>query len=178
MLGLCTRLRDTAFKRSLAEMPVGADVDVEQPKGDFVLPEDTDRPLRVHRRRDRHNGLPLHAPLHRRGGLPYQVTLVYSNRDRESTAFLEELEELDRDNPNIRARAHDDRRPGLGRRDAADRRRMLRDHLDDDLDSFRYLVAGPPPMAEGVGETLKDAGVPRSRSGRTASAATTITRAA
>src|SRR5439155_13468307 len=27
VLGLCTRLRDTAFKRSLAEVPVGADVD-------------------------------------------------------------------------------------------------------------------------------------------------------
>ena len=32
VLGLCTRLRDTAFKRSLAEMPVGAEVDVEHPK--------------------------------------------------------------------------------------------------------------------------------------------------
>ena len=27
---------------------------------------------------------------------PYQVTLVYSNRDRESTAFLDELLELER----------------------------------------------------------------------------------
>ena len=27
--------------------------------------------------------------------LPYRVTLVYSNRDRESAAFLDELEELD-----------------------------------------------------------------------------------
>src|SRR5437763_16035457 len=44
VLGLCTRLRDSAFKRSLAELPVGAEVDVEQPKGDFVLPEETDRP--------------------------------------------------------------------------------------------------------------------------------------
>src|SRR5213592_869190 len=43
VLGLCTRLRDSAFKRSLEEMPVGADVDVEQPKGMFLLPEDTDR---------------------------------------------------------------------------------------------------------------------------------------
>src|SRR3989454_8826766 len=44
VLGLCTRLRDTALKRSLAELPVGAEVDVEQPKGEFVLPEDTSRP--------------------------------------------------------------------------------------------------------------------------------------
>src|ERR671930_735826 len=45
VLGLCTRLRDTAFKRSLAELPVGADVDVEPPKGNFVLPEDASRPF-------------------------------------------------------------------------------------------------------------------------------------
>ena len=30
-------------------------------------------------------------------GLPHRVTLVYSNRDRESTAFLDELQELERD---------------------------------------------------------------------------------
>ena len=44
VLGLCTRLRDSAFKRSLAELPVGAEVEVEEPKGSFVLPEETDRP--------------------------------------------------------------------------------------------------------------------------------------
>src|SRR5919108_5156404 len=44
VLGLCTRVRDSAFKRTLAELPVGAEVEVEQPKGEFVLPEDTERP--------------------------------------------------------------------------------------------------------------------------------------
>src|SRR5688572_32631789 len=41
VLGLATRMRDSAFKRSLGELPVGAEVDVEQPKGDFSLPEET-----------------------------------------------------------------------------------------------------------------------------------------
>src|SRR5215207_11070267 len=45
VIGLCTRLRDSAFKRSLAELPLGAEVEVEQPKGEFVLPEDSSRPL-------------------------------------------------------------------------------------------------------------------------------------
>src|SRR5438034_9423579 len=44
VLGLCTRLRDTAFKRSLEELPVGTEVDVEEPKGTFALPKETDRP--------------------------------------------------------------------------------------------------------------------------------------
>src|SRR2546423_12893879 len=41
VLGLCTRLRDTAFKKTLAELQVGDEVDVEPPKGDYVLPQDT-----------------------------------------------------------------------------------------------------------------------------------------
>ena len=45
VIGFCTRLRDSAFKRSLAELPVGAEVEVEPPKGTFVLPEDASRPL-------------------------------------------------------------------------------------------------------------------------------------
>src|SRR5205809_8139454 len=43
VLGLCTRVRDTAFKRSLAEMPIGAEVEVEEPKGNFLPPRDTSR---------------------------------------------------------------------------------------------------------------------------------------
>src|SRR3954447_22526887 len=45
VLGLCTLLPDSAFKRSLPELPVETEVDVEHPKGSFVLPSDTDRPF-------------------------------------------------------------------------------------------------------------------------------------
>jgi ferredoxin-NADP reductase len=102
VLGFATRMRDSAFKRSLGELPVGAEVDVESPKGNFVLPENTSRPLvfvpggigitvfwsmlrYIHEER-----------------LPYRVTLVYSNRDRESTAFLDELRELEQALPDFR----------------------------------------------------------------------------
>ena len=59
VLGLATRIRDTAFKRSLVEMPEGAAVDVEQPKGSFTLPEDTIQAVRVHRGRHRHHAVSL-----------------------------------------------------------------------------------------------------------------------
>src|SRR5439155_24771857 len=101
VLGLCTRLRDTAFKRSLAELPVGADVDVEEPKGNFLLPDETDQPyvfvaggigITVFRCMLRYIA---------EEGLPHRVTLVYSNRDRDSTAFLDELTQLERENSNF-----------------------------------------------------------------------------
>jgi ferredoxin-NADP reductase len=163
VLGLCTRLRDSAFKRSLTELPVGTDVDVEAPKGSFMLPEETDVPyvfiaggigITVFRSMLRYID---------EEQLPYRVTLVYSNRDRESAAFLDELTELDRrsENFNLVATMTDDPEwEGEARHiDAA----MLRDTLGDDLGAFTYLVAGPPAMVEAVVEKLKTAGVAEDR---------------
>jgi ferredoxin-NADP reductase len=160
VLGLCTRLRDSAFKRSLVELPVGTEVEVEQPKGDFALPEDTD-PQYVFIAGG--IGITVFRSMLRYiddTGEPYEVTLVYSNRDRESTAFLDELEELDGRSDWFRLVAtmtQDSDWGGETRRiDAA----MLADVLDGDLASHKYLVAGPPPMTEGVVEALTGAGIP------------------
>jgi ferredoxin-NADP reductase len=160
VLGLCTRLRDTAFKRSLAELPVGADVEVEQPKGDFLLPGETDTPYVFIA-----GGIGItvfRCMLHyiAEEGLAHRVTLVYSNRDRESTAFLDELTQLERENPNLRlvlTMTDDAAWRGETRRIDGD---FLGEHLGDDLSSFRYLVAGPPAMVEAMVETLQQAGVP------------------
>jgi ferredoxin-NADP reductase len=160
VLGLCTRLRDSAFKRSLAELPVGAEVDVEDPKGTFVLPDETDRPYVFVA-----GGIGItvfHSMLLyiREEGLAHRVTLVYSNRDRESTAFLEELAELEQVMPNLHVvftMTEDPDWVGATRRiDAA----MLRDQLDDELGAYEFLVAGPPAMVEAVVESLQAAGVP------------------
>jgi len=135
VLGLCTRLRDSAFKRSLAELPVGTEVDVEQPKGNFLLPEDTDRPyvfiaggigITVFRCMLRYI-----AEEH----LPYRVTLIYSNRDRASSAFLDELAELDqKENLRVVLTMTDDPDwDGETRRIGPD---LLHDHLGSDLGSF------------------------------------------
>jgi ferredoxin-NADP reductase len=160
VLGLATRVRDSAFKRSLAELPVGTEVDVEQPKGDFLLPKDTEQEyvfiaggigITVFRSMLRYIA---------EEGLPHRVTLVYSNRDRESTAFLDELQQLESALPNLRlvlTMTDDPDWDGEKRRIDAD---MLRDHLEGDLETFTYLIAGPPPMVEAVAGVLQEAGVP------------------
>ena len=159
VLGLCTRLRDSAFKRSLAKVEVGDEVEVEEPKGEFVLPEDTEQRyvfvaggigITVFRCMLRYIA---------DTGKPYKVTLVYSNRDRESTAFLDELQELEQTLPEFRllvTMTEDDGWEGETRRIDA---QMLRDHLGE-LQPFTYLVAGPPAMVEGVAGQLGEAGVP------------------
>jgi ferredoxin-NADP reductase len=159
VLGLATRLRDSAFKRSLAELPEGTEVEVEQPKGSFVLPKETDK----------HYvflaggiGITVFRSMLRYiadEGLPHRVTLVHSNRDRESTAFYDELRELEAANANLEivfTMTEDSGWDGETRRIDAE---MLRDHLGD-LDTYTYFIAGPPGMVEGVSGALQEAGIP------------------
>jgi len=169
VLGLCTRLRDTAFKKTLAELKVGDEVEVEPPKGDYVLPEepkgsfvlptDTSVPyvfvaggigITVFRSMLRYIA---------DTGEPYRVTLVYSNRDRASTPFLDELQALEQRIPDFRlvlTMTQDEGWEGESRYVTAG---LLSDHLEGELGDHTFLVAGPPAMVESVVEQLSGAGV-------------------
>jgi ferredoxin-NADP reductase len=159
VLGFATRMRDSAFKRSLGELPVGTEVEVEPPKGDFALPADDSRPLvlvaggigiTVFRSMLRYI---------REERLPYRVALIYSNRDRESTTFLDELREREKEIPNFRlilTMTQDSSWEGEARKIDA---QFFKDYLEEDLNQYTFLVAGPPGMVEGMQEALADAGV-------------------
>lgn len=162
VVGLATRLRDTAFKRTLAELEAGDEVQVEEPKGSFLLPEDTQADyvfvaggigITVFRSMLRYIA---------DEGLPYRITLVYSNRDRESSAFLDELEELERRIDGLRVILTMTDEPGW----VGETRRLdaeVLGELVDGLDEKTFLVAGPPAMANAVADSLRAAGLPEER---------------
>src|SRR5438105_15853469 len=94
-LGFCTRLRDSAFKRSLVELASGADVEVEEPKGTFLLPDD---PTQAYVFLAGRIGITVFRSMLRyiaEEDLPHRVTLIYSNRDRDSTPIVDELSALE-----------------------------------------------------------------------------------
>jgi len=162
VVGLATRLRDTAFKRTLASLQVGDEVAVEEPKGSFLLPEDAGADyvfvaggigITVFRSM-------LRYVAHEQ--LPYRITLVYSNRDRQSAAFLDELEELERRIPRLRVVLTMTDEPAWEGETRHLDAEVLRD-LVGDLGSKTFLVAGPPAMAEAVADSLRDAEVPDER---------------
>ena len=97
-----TRMRDTAFKRVLKTAPIGTAVRITGAAGKMVLHSDPGRtavflaggigvtPFRsiiVQAARDR---------------APHRLFLFYSNRRPEDAPFLEELQRLERENPNYR----------------------------------------------------------------------------
>jgi ferredoxin-NADP reductase len=162
VVGLATRLRDSAFKQTLAELEVGDEVQVEEPKGSFLLPEDTETEyvfvaggigITVFR-----SMLRFIADEQ----LPYRVTLVYSNRDRESSAFLDEVEELERRIEGLRVVLTMTDEPGW----EGETRHLDADVLGEllgGLEGKTFFVAGPPAMTEAVADSLLGAGLPEER---------------
>jgi ferredoxin-NADP reductase len=163
VLGLTTRLRDSAFKKSLAELPVGTEVEVEPPKGKFTLPEETSRPLVFVAGGI---GITVFRVMLRyidEERLPYRVTLLYSNRSPEDAAFLDELRELDQRLPDFRlvlTMTDDPEWEGERRRIDA---QFFRDYVGDLIPGATFMVAGPPPMVESMQAELAEAGVDEDR---------------
>jgi ferredoxin-NADP reductase len=158
-LGLATRLRDSAFKKSLQELEVGDEVEVEPPKGKFMLPEDTSRPLVFIA-----GGIGITVfwsmlQYIEEKSLPYRVTLIYSNRNREETAFFDELRAYEQRNPTLRLILTMTQDPGWDGESRKIDAQFLRDHIGDDFNEHTFMVAGPPDMVEAMKEALAEVGV-------------------
>jgi len=95
-LQFATRVRDSAFKQTLRDLPIGTRVQVEGPFGSMTLHGNTSRraifiaggigitPFMSMLRQAAHDDL------------PHSLSLIYSNRRPEDAPFLTELEELAR----------------------------------------------------------------------------------
>ena len=101
-LMIATRMTGSAFKRSLADLPLGSKVRVHGPYGDFRLDADPTRPavflaggigITPFRSMIKH-AIEQHSP--------QRLTLVYCNRTPDDAAFLDELQNWEKGNPNFR----------------------------------------------------------------------------
>jgi ferredoxin-NADP reductase len=157
-----TRMRDTAFKRSLKKVPLGTDVKIDSPMGSFTLHKNSAKPavflaggigitpfVSIVRQAD-----------HDR--LPHKLHLFYSNRRPEDAPFLEILQALEKSNPNFHlvctmtatSRSQNAWKGETGLID----KEMLSRHLTS-LQGPIYYVAGPPAMVSAMGAMLVGANV-------------------
>jgi ferredoxin-NADP reductase len=155
-LMIATRMRDSAFKRTLAAAPLGTKIDMEGPAGVMVLHEDASRPAVFLA-----GGIgitPFLAMVRdaAKRGLRHQIVLFYSNRRPQDAAFLAELERLQ--GPRFRLVATMTDAPGW----RGEKRRISRELLAEHVPNLRapvYYFAGPPAMTMAIQGMLKDLGV-------------------
>ena len=159
---VATRLRDTAFKRVLQKFPLDAEVRIEGPFGNLRLHNDKSRaavvltggigitPFR---------SILLNAAKEK---LPHRIFLSYTNRRPEDAAFLNELQELEKKNPNYKLIAcmtemEKSQQPWSGERGLINHA-LLEKYLKG-ASSPVYYITGPPGMTKAMHTMLTDAGV-------------------
>ena len=161
-LMIATRMRDSAFKRYLKAAPAGTPLRIDGPNGELVLHDDPARPAVFLA-----GGIGItpflsmarHASSQR---LPHRIYLFYSNRRPEDAAFLAELQEMERRNPNYHliatmAEAKKSAQAWSGETGFI-RRDMLERHLPDTASPI-YYFAGPPAMTMAMQEMLQGMGL-------------------
>jgi ferredoxin-NADP reductase len=161
-LVFATRMRDTAFKRSLKKVPLGTAVKMDPPMGSFTLHKNSAKPAVF---LAGGIGITPFSSIVRQADhdrAPHKLYLFYSNRRPEDTAFLETLQNLERTNPNFHLIATMTQMPRSkktwnGETGWVDKE-MLSRHLSD-LRGPIYYVAGPPAMVAGMRNMLVASGV-------------------
>lgn len=96
-----TRMRDTAFKRVLKDLPIGTEVKLDAPYGNFVLHKTETTPAVFLT-----GGIgitPVRSIIAQatHDKLPHKITLFYSNKTPRDTAFLQELQSFAKENPHF-----------------------------------------------------------------------------
>jgi len=161
-LMIATRLRDTAFKRTLKSLPLGTEVSLEGPFGSMTLHRKTTRPAVMLA-----GGIgitPFRSMVVRAAHekLPHHIFLFYANRRPEDAPFLEELQALERDNPNYKfvgtMTGMDKSRKSWNGESGRIDMEMIKRHAKE-MASPIFYAAGPPAMVTGLQSMLNDAGV-------------------
>lgn len=160
-LAIATRLRDTAFKRVLRDLPEGAPLQFDGPFGDFTLHEKASRPAVILA-----GGIGI-TPFHSmildatERKLPHTIMLILSNRTPGGAPFIEELQALAKSNPNFtfvptmtEMDASSEAWEGARGQITAD---MLKKHLPQGEPMF-YL-AGPAGMVKAMRDLLTGMGI-------------------
>ncbi|OGF65935.1 hypothetical protein A3I27_01730 [Candidatus Giovannonibacteria bacterium RIFCSPLOWO2_02_FULL_43_11b] len=154
ILMVATRMAGSAFKRSLAEVPLSTKAIIEGTFGDFTLHENKDKkavfiaggigitPVRSI----------IKDATERK--LAHKMTLIYSNRNPEGATFLQDLMDWEHENPNFKLCSRMTDKEG---------------HVDadfvaksaGDLANTTFYVVGSPGMVGAMTKILEDLKISR-----------------
>ncbi len=163
---IASRLRGSAFKRSLAEGPLGLRVEIEGPFGEMTLPES---PAPVVMLAGGIGITPFRAiaqdAIARR--LPHPLLLVHSSRAPGEAPFLAELSAWSAAHPAFRYVPTMTGAAPAGAAWTGERRRieagLLADLVPGDRNAPLWFLAGPDRFIQGVGAALLELGVAMGR---------------
>jgi ferredoxin-NADP reductase len=159
---IATRMRDTAFKRSLKAIPLGTELTLEAPWGELTLHKKHSTPAVFLT-----GGIGI-TPVRSivleatRTKLAQKLILFYSNRRAEDAVFLNALTQAQKENSHFNfittmTEPEKSSHPWKGQTGPIDK--AMLETLILDLSIPIYYIDGPPEMVSAMHKLLKDAGV-------------------
>jgi ferredoxin-NADP reductase len=161
-LMFATRMRDTAFKRSVKKLPFGTVVKMDSPMGSFTLHKNSAKPAVF---LAGGIGITPFSSILRQADhdrAPHKLYLFYSNGRPEDAPFMEVLQNLEKTNPNFRFIATMTEMPRSKKTWNGETGRINKEMLSRYLNNLGgpiYYIAGPPAMVSGMRTMLVASGV-------------------
>ena len=162
LLGIATRMRDTAFKNNLKNLKPGEEITLDAPYGDLKLHNNVSKPAVFLT-----GGIgitPVRSIIADAAAkkLPHKIFLFYSNRRPEDAAFLQELTELQQENENFKliatmTQAEESAQAWKGEKGYINEF-MLKKYMAN-LGEPIYYLTGPQQMVAAMRSLLSGAGV-------------------
>lgn len=162
-IAITMRIQSSAFKRVLSALPIGSEIKLAGPSGNFTLHEDTSVPAVFIA-----GGIGItpfysmikHATRHQS---QQQIFLFYGNQSQQDAAYLEELVIVQKQNPHftlVPVMANPDDK-WHGERGFITHT-IIKKHIQD-INIPIYYICGSPAMVTVLQETLVEMGVSEDR---------------
>lgn len=153
-LMVATRLRDTAFKRVLKDLPIGSELELDAPYGDFTLQKNESKPAVF-----LIGGIgvtPVRSMIAQatQDKTNHKITLLHANKTHGDAPFESDFKSLANNNPNFSYVSVLSDEPDA--KDAEHGRineEILRRHVTD-LNAPIYYLAGPEGMVKAMRQLL------------------------
>jgi ferredoxin-NADP reductase len=154
-----TRIRNTAFKQNLQILPIGTEVKLTGPYGDFKLHKNPDQPAVFII-----GGIGI-TPVRSiiataaHDKLPHKITLIYSNRTSADAPFIADFEDFAKSNPNFTFVPVYTKVNGVkpGFESGHINADMLKKHISD-ISKPIYYLSGPAAMVKAMRKLLVEIG--------------------
>lgn len=159
-LMIATRMRDTAFKRVLKNLPLASEVKFDGPYGDFVLHKTVTTPAVFLTGGIGITTVRSIVAQATKDKLQHNITLFYSNKTPKDTAFLNDLKTFASENPNftfvpVMTRTTPEEWNGESGHVTKE---MLTKYIND-VSAPIYYLSGPASMVKAMRQILTDAQV-------------------
>lgn len=156
-----TRMRDTAFKQNLKEMPTGTEVIFDGAYGSFTLQNNTKTPAVF-----LSGGIgitPMRSIILQatHDKTAHKISLFYANKTLQDAAYLDELKAAEKENPNFKfipSMTDKDNSKNWKGETGYFTKEMLQKYIGD-LSAPIYYISGPASMVKSIRKTLDEAGI-------------------